>query len=128
MYKLCIKSLRLGPRVRDDPDLLEGLRFVPVDRLAALRESHATPDVAATAQDALARGLATIAVGEAEGRGVDAVGFSGGVSYNAAMSRTVRRIVTDAGLEYLEHRAVPPGEAGVSYGQAIVATARSKSR
>ncbi|MFB6109626.1 MAG: hypothetical protein ABEJ60_01975 [Halodesulfurarchaeum sp.] len=113
-------------------DRVDGRRVVDAktlaDRLATLLEEHPTPDVASTAQDALARGLAAIAIEEAERRGVDAVGFSGGVSYNDAISRTVRRLVTEAGLEYLDHRDVPPGDAGIAYGQAIVATARTGPR
>ena len=80
--------------------------------------------VAATAQDALARGLAAIAVEEARDRGIDAVGFSGGVALNDAISREIRREVEAAGLVPLRHEQVPPGDAGLSYGQAVVAAAR----
>lgn len=93
--------------------------------LAGLRDDHPPADVAATAQHALARGLARLAVAAATERDVDAVGFSGGVAYNEAISRTVGSVVDDAGLGLLDHEAVPPGDAGIAYGQTIVATART---
>jgi hydrogenase maturation protein HypF len=93
-------------------------------KLAAVAETEPTGVVAATAQDALARGLAEIAIEAAKTRDVDAIGFTGGVAVNEAISRTVRRTVESAGLASLSHEAVPPGDAGLSYGQALVATAR----
>ncbi|UWG47166.1 Hydrogenase maturation factor [Halanaeroarchaeum sp. HSR-CO] len=93
--------------------------------LGERRDGHPPADVAATAQHALARGLGRLAVAAATERGVDAVGFSGGVAYNEAISRTVASTVEDAGLQLLDHEDVPPGDAGIAYGQTIVATART---
>jgi hydrogenase maturation protein HypF len=107
----------------------EATRVVDVQELASrldeLARDHPAADVAATAQVALGTGLADIAVEAARERGVDAVGFSGGVAYNDAISRTVREVIEGAGLTFLPHRDVPPGDAGIAYGQALVATARS---
>lgn len=94
-------------------------------RLADLAETDPRADVAATAQRALADGLAAIAVDAARARGIDWVGFSGGVAYNDAISRAIRERVEAAGLRFVGHEAVPPGDAGIAYGQAIVATARA---
>ncbi|MEF8850996.1 MAG: hypothetical protein V5A28_01065 [Haloarculaceae archaeon] len=92
--------------------------------LDSLAGAHARADVAATAQRTLAEGLGTLAVDAARERGLDAVGFSGGVAYNEAVTRDLRSVVEDAGLCFLAHDRVPPGDAGISYGQAVVATAR----
>jgi hydrogenase maturation protein HypF len=95
------------------------------ERLVDLRRDGVAPaDVAATAQRMLADGLARLALDAAADRGLDAVGFTGGVASNEAISRCVRRRVRDAGLAYLENEAVPPGDGGVAYGQAGVAAAR----
>ncbi|WP_324663408.1 carbamoyltransferase HypF [Haloarcula sediminis] len=106
-----------GRRVVDTQALVSALAELLSDRSAA--------DVAATAQAALARGLGTLAVAAAEDRGVSRVGFTGGVAYNDAISRHLREVVTDAGHTYLTPDAVPPGDGGIAYGQAIVAAARS---
>ena len=96
-----------------------------VERLVDLhRDGAPAADVAATAQRLLADGLAQLALDAAADRGVDAVGFTGGVAYNEAISSHVGRRVRDAGLAYLENEAVPPGDGGVAYGQAGVAAAR----
>lgn len=95
------------------------------ERLVELRRDGAAPaDVAATGQRLLADGLARLAVDAAVDRGVDAVGFTGGVAYNEAICRRVCRRVREAGLAYLANEAVPPGDGGVAYGQAGVAAAR----
>lgn len=103
-------------RVVDTPRLME--------RLVALRRGGATAaDVAATAQRALADGLADLAVEAARERDVDAVAFTGGVAYNDAISVRVGAHVRDAGLTYLRNEFVPPGDGGIAYGQAGVAAA-----
>jgi len=99
-----------------------------VSDLADMLTRQSAADVAATAQAALARGLGTLAVEAASERGVQTVGFTGGVAYNDAISRQLREVVTDAGLTLLTPAAVPPGDGGIAYGQAIVASARSTTR
>jgi hydrogenase maturation protein HypF len=63
-------------------------------------------------------------VDAAQRRGLRAVGFTGGVAYNPAISARVRETVVDAGLEFVGHAAVPPGDGGLSYGQAVAVSAR----
>jgi len=105
---------RSGDRVVATGELLRTLAALPAP----------SADVAATAQDALARGLGKIAVETANERGVDAVGLTGGVAYNSAISRRVRELVESAGLDVLLPDRLPPGDGGIAYGQAVVATAR----
>ncbi|MDR5672186.1 Hydrogenase maturation factor [Halalkaliarchaeum sp. AArc-CO] len=104
----------------------DGDRVVDVNRLTetleTLLEREPAAVVAATAQDALARGLAEIAVDVAVDRDVDAIGFTGGVAYNEAISRRIRETTESVGLAFLGHEQVPPGDAGIAYGQAVVAT------
>lgn len=106
----------------------DGQQVLDVHALAqhldSMRESASVETVAATAQAAVAEGLATLAIRTAKEREVDTVGFTGGVAYNDAISRRIREVVTAAGFEYLGHETVPPGDAGIAYGQAVVATAR----
>ncbi len=101
----------------DTPRLFGAL----VDRLD---DGHGAADVAASAQEALASGLADLAVEAATDRGVDAVALTGGVAYNDNVARVIRAVVEDAGLSLLGNEAVPPGDGGIAYGQAVVAAAR----
>jgi hydrogenase maturation protein HypF len=120
-----------GEAVTYDPPTTseDGRRVVDAERLVAdaadMADDHGTAAVAATVQRALATGLADLAVDAARDRGVGAVGFTGGVAYNQAISRHVRRTVETADLLFLGHEAVPPGDGGLAYGQAVVATHRS---
>ncbi|WP_253737503.1 carbamoyltransferase HypF [Halohasta salina] len=109
-----------GRRVLDTQSL--------VSALADMLTRQSAADVAATAQAAVARGLGTLAVAAARRRDVGTIGFTGGVAYNDAINRHLRAVVEGAGLTLLTPNAVPPGDGGIAYGQAIVATSRSVDR
>jgi hydrogenase maturation protein HypF len=79
-----------------------------------------TADLAYSAHAYLARGLASLAVDKALEQGVNTVGFSGGAASNWILSDVMRRTVEAAGLRFLVHEAVPPGDGGISFGQAVV--------
>ena len=79
-----------------------------------------TADLAYSAHAYLAEGLASLAVEKAVEAGVKAVGFSGGAACNQILAGVMRRTVEAAGLKFLVHEAVPAGDGGVSFGQAVV--------
>jgi len=77
-------------------------------------------DLAYFAHAYLARGLASLAIEKAHEAGVAAVGFSGGVACNCILSKIIREEIEAAGLHFLVHETIPPGDGGVSLGQAAV--------
>ncbi len=79
-------------------------------------------DIGATAENCLAEGLARIATEKAEERNVRNVALTGGVAYNDRISKKIREVVEDAGLELTTNRKVPCGDGGTSFGQVIAAT------
>lgn len=88
--------------------------------LAALRaQGTSIPDLAATAQGSLAHGLAHMAVEVAHARGISTVGLTGGVAVNDAIASTVRAEVERAGLRFVAHRLLPPGDGGLAFGQLV---------
>jgi hydrogenase maturation protein HypF len=84
------------------------------------REKQSTADLAYSAHAYLAKGLATLAIEKAAGNSVKVVAFSGGVACNEILALTMRKAVESAGLDFLVHQAVPPGDGGLSFGQAVV--------
>jgi len=86
------------------------------------RANYPVADLACSAQGYLAKGLAQLAVEEAEKLSVDLIGFSGGVAYNEHITMTIRRIVEENGFRFIVHNRVPPGDGGISFGQAIAAS------
>ncbi len=50
-----------------------------------------------------------------------AVGFTGGTAVNAILAQLMREVVEAEGLRFVVHEAVPAGDGGVSFGQAVVA-------
>jgi hydrogenase maturation protein HypF len=79
-------------------------------------------DLALSAQSYLARSLAELAVECAISEGIEAVGFTGGVACNSYITHMIRQKVEKSGLNFLSHDKVPPGDGGISLGQAIAAT------
>ncbi|MFW6005941.1 MAG: carbamoyltransferase HypF [Candidatus Bipolaricaulota bacterium] len=93
--------------------------------LIDLSENVSPEDVAATAQWALARGLAKIATRAATEAGIDVVGFSGGVAFNDAISEIVERTVKKNGQTFVTNEIVPPGDGGIALGQLWIADKNS---
>jgi hydrogenase maturation protein HypF len=83
------------------------------------RDKYSKADLANSAHAYLGEGLATLAVEKASENNVKAIGFSGGVATNEILTRTIGKIVKTSGLRFLVHRDVPPGDAGLSFGQAV---------
>jgi len=79
-------------------------------------------DLAFSAEAYVARTLASAAVEIARRENIKTVGFSGGVAFNEQIALTIREIVDGAGLRYLSNSAVPPGDGGISFGQAYLAS------
>jgi hydrogenase maturation protein HypF len=84
------------------------------------REKEPKADLARSAHAYLAKGLATLAMEKAVENDVKAIGFSGGTACNEILTLIMRKIVETAGLRFLVHQAVPPGDGGLSFGQAVV--------
>jgi len=84
------------------------------------REKYSRADLAYSAHAYLAKGLATLAIEKALENSVKNIGFSGGAACNKILTLITRKIVEAAGLKFLVHEAIPPGDGGISFGQAVV--------
>jgi hydrogenase maturation protein HypF len=78
-------------------------------------------DLAYSAQSYVARSLGESATSAARELGVKSIGFTGGVACNECITHTLRGTVEREGLRFLVHRSIPPGDGGLSFGQAVVA-------
>jgi len=92
-----------------------------VHEIFTKKGSFSAADLACSAQSYLARGLAQLAIEEAERLQVKHIGFSGGVAYNEYITATTRKAVEKEGFKFLVHHKIPAGDGGTSFGQAIVA-------
>ncbi|MDH5199354.1 MAG: carbamoyltransferase HypF [Candidatus Bathyarchaeota archaeon] len=93
-----------------------------VRRLYELRGRYGRGELASALQGAVAEGLSEMALRASEEHGLGTVGFSGGVAYNEMINGIIRNRVEETGLKFIRHRQVPPGDGGVSLGQAVVAS------
>ena len=109
--------LNLTPRLKGnviDTKLL-------VQEIFNQKDNYSVADLAYSAQSYLAKSLAYLAVEEAERLNVNHIGFSGGVAYNEHITATIRRVVEGNDFKFLVHNRIPPGDGGISFGQAIAA-------
>jgi len=65
--------------------------------------------------------MASTAIDIAKQRAISSIGFTGGVSYNEFIFTAIKQAVEAAGLHFIHHVNLPPGDGGVSAGQALVA-------
>jgi len=94
----------------------------PMPLLDALSEPSMTPeDGADVFHGTLAAALVDWATGAAEASGVRVVGLSGGCFFNRVLTGLVSDGLAARGLTVLTHRAVSPGDPGLSLGQAWIA-------
>lgn len=111
-------------RGKDVMKLQPMIKSNTLDTTAMLKEIYlnnsrfSAEDLAKSAHAYLARGLASMAIEKAEGANVKSVGFSGGVACNGIMVTIMRKLVESAGLAFLVHQTVSPGDGGLSFGQA----------
>jgi hydrogenase maturation protein HypF len=77
--------------------------------------------LAYAAQWHVGEALAQIACNVSSDLGIKHVGFSGGVALNRIITQAVVSYVSNYGLQPLIHKKIPPGDGGVSIGQAAIA-------
>lgn len=91
-----------------------------IEAVYLAKNEYSYPDIAASAQSAIATGLCGMAIKTARDNNIEAIGFSGGVAYNDAITGTIRNIAESEGFEFIVHKKVPCGDGGVSLGQAMI--------
>jgi hydrogenase maturation protein HypF len=82
--------------------------------------------VAARFHRGLARGLVALVEHARAGTGLDTVALSGGVLQNTVLLGLLADQLGARGCTVLTHSRVPPNDAGISLGQAVVAAARDR--
>ncbi|UCH03127.1 MAG: carbamoyltransferase HypF [Candidatus Bathyarchaeota archaeon] len=110
--------LRLTPRI--EHDVVDTTYLVY--EIFKNRQKYSPADLACSAETYIAESLAELAVYKANEIGAAAIGFSGGVAYNEHITATIRRAIEQKGLHFLVHDQVPPGDGGISFGQALAAS------
>jgi hydrogenase maturation protein HypF len=85
------------------------------------RQKNSKADLAYFAHAYLAKGLAKLAIEKALENDVKTLGFSGGAACNEILALIMRKTVEASGLKFLVHETIPPGDGGLSLGQAFVA-------
>ena len=92
-------------------------------QLLNLMDKYPSSSIAYTAHVAIAKGLAEIACSKALEEGIKVIGISGGAAVNEIILRTIEEEVSKWGLKLLRHKALPPGDGGISAGQSFIGLA-----
>ncbi|AEH60774.1 (NiFe) hydrogenase maturation protein HypF [Methanosalsum zhilinae DSM 4017] len=94
--------------------------------LYCISDRYSANDLAYAVEDALACGIAKLAVSCAKKKKMDVVGLTGGVAYNGHIVSKIAANIKDSDLDLILHRNIPCGDGGISLGQAVVAGIRAK--
>jgi hydrogenase maturation protein HypF len=112
------KEKNSGVPVLDTTELLLGVY--------ELSGKYSPYDLAFAVEESLAKGVSELAVSLAAKRGLEKIGFSGGVAYNDHITSCIAGTAREAGFEFLSHRQIPCGDGCISFGQALAAGLRVK--
>jgi hydrogenase maturation protein HypF len=85
------------------------------------------PIIAAQFHAGVVAGFVCAAVEARQVTGIAQVALSGGCLHNRRLARLLRTTLEEKGFQVFQHRAVSPGDGGLSYGQAVVASAMLKN-
>ena len=91
--------------------------------LQDMQAGHAPEEIALSFHRALARGLAALAREACAETGIREAAISGGVVQNWLLGSLLEKELGEAGIAPLWPRQIPPGDGGLSYGQAVWGTA-----
>jgi hydrogenase maturation protein HypF len=92
--------------------------------LADLRAGVAPARIAAQFHAGVAAGFVQAALRARAASGLQQVALSGGCMHNRRLARLLRTGLEAEGFHVFQHRNVSPGDGGLSYGQAVVGSAR----
>ncbi|EMR74064.1 (NiFe) hydrogenase maturation protein HypF [Thermoplasmatales archaeon SCGC AB-539-N05] len=90
-------------------------------------KSYSVKDLAFSAHTYIARSLARAAIDAADSSSIELIGFSGGCAYNEFLLAMIKKEVESHGFTFLQHRALPSGDGGISIGQALVASSKLRN-
>lgn len=115
-------SFELHPLISDNIFDTSSLLY----ELYELKNDHSVADLAYAYEDAFAKGIAQLAIRTAKKNKIDIIGLTGGVAYNEHIACRIKDEIKEAGFEFITHNRVPCGDAGVSLGQALVASLKKE--
>jgi hydrogenase maturation protein HypF len=95
-----------------------------VELIARRRAGEGVERLARAFHQTIATMLAEVTVEVARQAGLRSVVLSGGCFINRLLTAGVRALAERAGLSVYTHCQVPPGDGGLSLGQAVVAASR----
>ncbi|TFF90597.1 MAG: carbamoyltransferase HypF [Promethearchaeota archaeon] len=112
-------NLKVRDTIKNGTHIINTSELI-LDILELLKDSNnKKQDIAAKFQKELGNVFARVAIKIAKKHGIRKIGLTGGVAYNSSFSKTVKAVVEQNKLEFLEHNLIPPGDAGISIGQLI---------
>ncbi|WEU40740.1 MAG: carbamoyltransferase HypF [Candidatus Odinarchaeum yellowstonii] len=111
-----------GKPVLDLPPILEGNKLKIrefVKEVFKNREKYRKSDLAYSAMNYLGKGLAELAIRLCHKQNTKYIGLSGGVAYNEIITSIIKKTVEKEGFNLITHKFTPPGDGGLSFGQAV---------
>ncbi|GIU72758.1 MAG: carbamoyltransferase HypF [Candidatus Nitrosocaldaceae archaeon] len=110
--------LNLEPRIKDN---ILDTKYL-LEEIFYNRHKYKKKDLAYSAHTYIAKGLADIAITNAKKYDIKNIGFSGGVAYNEIITSIIAEEIEKHNLTLILNESIPPGDGGLSIGQAFYAS------
>jgi hydrogenase maturation protein HypF len=88
------------------------------------RKNYKVKDLAYSAEEYLAKSLAASSIEKVGEYEIKNIGVTGGCACNNHLVKTIKKTIEKKGLKFFQHRLLPPGDGGISFGQALIANWR----
>ena len=118
-----IGSLEIEPLIKKENGLLVlDTTDLLVNVINLINNGESKKEIASASQNTISEGLSEIAIRCATEKNVDSIGLTGGVFYNAAITKKCVEIIEKNSLNCIQHKNTCCGDGSVSVGQAIIAS------
>jgi len=113
--------LSRGKRIKGYETEMKGREIMTAPLFTLFGKREKREDIAYSVVRAVMDEMVNAACDTALSKGLNAIGVSGGVSYNEPICKMIDEAAKNRGMDVMHHSRIPNGDGGISMGQACIA-------
>jgi hydrogenase maturation protein HypF len=103
---------------------IAGKEIMTAPLFSIFKSNERKEDIAYSVVRSVIREMVSAACDTASSKGMNAIGVTGGVSYNGPICKMISEESKERGMNVMYHKNIPNGDGGISAGQAAIALKR----
>lgn len=115
-----IIEIEIPTYTEDDKTIIDTSKFL-YEILKLIEDNENIAEIAYAAEDAIITAITKIAIDKAKAMNINTIGVTGGVFYNAHISKKAYELITNANLNYVQNTNTCSGDGSVSVGECAIA-------